>query len=270
MGKVISFINQKGGVGKTTMAFNIAHALKEKNKKVLCIDLDPQGNLSFLMNGQSETHLFHLLINSIKELKYLHGNALLSEVIKKGEIDLIPSGSDLSGFELTVASVKIPRQLILKRFIDQYDLKNRYDYIILDCPPTLGLLVINALCASDGVIVPFKPDDFSKLGLKGFYDVLDEIDDMGIVVAPDIILHIPNLVDRRKQHQEDLSDIAEGIIVSMGQNKISDAVLNKNAFNKILSQKKSVYDFHTSEFNELQKQFSNMAEKIVEWDHDKN
>ena len=100
MGKVISFINQKGGVGKTTMAFNAAHALARNGHKVLAIDLDPQANLSLLFKADTETNIYHLLVNSIKELKRLHAPAMLSEVLVKGSVDLLPAGQELSGFDL--------------------------------------------------------------------------------------------------------------------------------------------------------------------------
>lgn len=266
MGKVISFINQKGGVGKTTMAFNAAHALAKKGHKVLAIDLDPQGNLTLLFKTETEVHIHHLLINSIKELKMLHIPALPSAVIKRGEVDLLPGGQELSGFELTVASINAPRQLILRKFLEINSLKDRYDYIIIDCPPTLGLLVINALCASDGVIVPFRPDDFSLKGLEHFYQVIDDIADMGIVKAPEVFLHVPNLVDlRRKQESEDLEKIMQSIDQELGEGKVFSPFLNKAGLVKSLSSRKSVFEFKNRDFFELQEKFSGVAQKIEEW-----
>lgn len=270
MGKIISFINQKGGVGKTTMSFNVAHALKERGKKVLAIDLDPQGNLSMLFNSNPEYNIYHLMVNSVKELKVLHTPVLVSDVLMKNEVDVLAGGQELSGFDLTVSSINSPRQLILKKFIEQNALNSRYDYIIIDCPPTLGLLVINALCASDGVIVPFRPDDFSAKGLEHFYTVLDDVEDMGIVTVPEIILHVPNLVDlRRKQENEDLSKIVNKIEASMGAEKVSNAFMNKTPLVKSLSEKKSVFDFKNKEFKDLQNEFLVIADKIEVWNHDR-
>lgn len=270
MGKIISFINQKGGVGKTTMAFNTAFALAEKGKKVLTIDLDPQANLTLLFEAKNTHNLHHLLVNSIKELKMIHVPAMLSEILhySKGNavVDLIPGGQELSGFDLTVASINAPRQLVLKKFLDINQLKDRYDYIIIDCPPTLGLLVINALCASDGVIIPFKADDFSLKGLEHFYQVLEDIAEMGIVRAPDVILHVPNLVDlRRKQENDDLTKIIETVENRIGEHKVVSPFLNKAGLVKSLSGRKSVFDFKGKEFVELREQFSGMADKIEEW-----
>jgi len=270
MAKIISFINQKGGVGKTTMCFNTAFALANKKKKVLAIDLDPQANLSLLFQAQNQTNLHHLLINSIKELKMLHVPAMISDILhfSKGDalVDLIPGGQELSGFDLTVAGINSPRQLVLKKFIELHALKDRYDYILIDCPPTLGLLVINALCASDGVVIPFKADDFSLKGLDHFYQVLSDIKEMGIVKEPEVIVHIPNLVDlRRKQEQDDLEKIMNAVNLEMGEGKVASAFPNKAGLVKSLSQRKSVFDFKGQDFNELRDQFCQVAEKIEAW-----
>jgi len=225
--------------------------------------------LTLLFQAGNELNIYQLLVNSIKELKMLHAPAMLSSVMKRGTVDLLPAGQELSGFDLTVASINAPRQLVLKRFIEANGLKDRYDFIIIDCPPTLGLLVINALCASDGVIVPFRPDDFSLKGLEHFYQVLSDIDEMGIVRAPEIFLHVPNLVDlRRKQENDDLSKIMESIEKELGPGKIFSPFLNKAGLVKSLSGRKSVFDFKSQEFSELQEKFLGVAKKIEEWSHE--
>lgn len=269
MGKIISFINQKGGVGKTTMAFNAAHALAKKGHKVLAIDLDPQANLTLLFQAAHELNIYHLLVNSVKELKMLHAPALLGNVLSRGEVDLLPAGQELSGFDLTIASINAPRQLVLRKFIELNGLRDRYDFIIIDCPPTLGLLVINALCASDGVIVPFRPDDFSLKGLEYFYQVIEDIADMGIVKAPEIFLHVPNLVDlRRKQESDDLEKIIQSIDSELGEGKVFSPFLNKAGLVKSLSSRKSVFDFKNQEFSDLQAKFSGVATRIEEWSYE--
>jgi chromosome partitioning protein len=264
--KIISFINQKGGVGKTTMAFNAAHALAHKGHKVLALDLDPQGNLSLLFQSKSLHTIHQLLINSVKELKVLHVPLLLSEVIQKGKVDLLPAGQELSGFDLTMAGITMPRPLVLRKFLELSGLLTRYDYIVIDCPPTLGLLVVNALCASDGVIVPFRADDFSLKGLEHFYQVLNDIADMGITKSPEIIFHVPNLVDlRRKQESDDLTKIVLSIEAELGEGKVYSAFLNKAGLVKSLASRKSVFEFKNNEFNDLQEKFLGMAQKIEEW-----
>jgi len=273
-GKVIAFLNQKGGVGKTTMAFNTAHALANSGKKVLCIDMDPQSNLSLLCGVDcTETedfHIFHLLLNSIRELKALHVGAVVTETITEGEsVDIIPAGQELSGFELSVAGISSPRQLILKKFLEKNHLTTEYDYIIIDCPPTLGLLVVNILCAADGVIVPFKPDEFSRKGLGHFYNVLADIEDMGVTQIPEVLAHVPNLVDvRRKQEGADLARIVEELEDSFGDAKLVEPFYNRTQLVKSGAQRKSVFDYSSKEFAPLQEQFNHIASIIKDWSYE--
>lgn len=264
MGRVIALMNQKGGVGKTTMAFNLAHAFSHQGKKVLCIDMDPQSNFSSLFdlpNMDDRKNIHHLLINSVKELKALHTSTFLNDVIIKGDdgIDLIPSGQELSGFELTVAGIQAPRQLILKKFIEKFELRSQYDVIIIDGPPTLGLLVVNILCATDGVLYPFVPDRFSEQGLKNIQQVVSDIAEMEITNTPKNLGYIPNLFDtRRKQASTDL----EQIKVTLGEATVHEAFTNKVQFGKSLAQRKSVFHFKSNEYKDLQRQFVAMTETV--------
>lgn len=262
-GKVIALMNQKGGVGKTTMAYNTAHALKAQGHKVLCIDMDPQFNFSLLFGADInlEQNIFHLMVNSVKELKPLHTDILLSETILKNDsgIDLIPAGQELSGFELTVAGISSPRQLILKKFIEKNELRSIYNYIVIDGPPTLGLLVVNILCACDGVLFPFIPDTFSEQGLKNIHTVIEDIEEMGIVKAPKVLGYIPNLFEtRRKKAKEDFTSIKE----QFGDGIIFTPFANRANFAKSMSNRKSVFDYQASEFKDLQAQFLGMAESV--------
>ena len=275
--KVISFLNQKGGVGKTTMCFNAAVALARKGHRVLCIDMDPQANLSLLFNvevKEEEFSIYHLLINSVRELKALHSSALTSEVITPtgSGVDLLPSSQDLSGFELSVSGISGSRPLILKKFIEKSGLDEIYDFIIIDCPPTLGLLVVNTLCASGGVMVPFRPDEFSRKGLNHLYDVLDDIEDMGVTQIPEVLAHIPNLVDaRRKQEMMDLDVIKEHLNEEWeGEFKMVSPFYNRSQLVKSQSQRKSVFDYQSKEFTPLQNQFNELATIMKEWNHGAN
>ena len=260
-------MNQKGGVGKTTMAFNLAHAFAHEGKKVLCLDMDPQANFSSLFDIQaSDYHIYHLLINSVKELKALHTSVLPSDVIVKTEqedgvqIDLLPAGQELSGFELTVAGMNGPRQLILKKFIEKYELRSQYDVIVIDGPPTLGLLVVNILCATDGVLYPFVPDRFSEQGLKNIQQVVSDIAEMEITSTPKNLGYIPNLFDiRRKQASSDLAQIKE----TLGEATVYEAFTNKVQFGKSLAQRKSVFQFKSSEYKDLQRQFVDMSQNVT-------
>lgn len=261
--KVVALMNQKGGVGKTTMAFNLAHAFIQENKKVLCIDMDPQGNFTSLFDVKIEDgkNIHQLLINSVKELKALHTGALVSDVIQQTAdgIDLIPSGQELSGFELTVAGINGARQLILKKFLEKSGLRNQYDVIIIDGPPTLGLLVVNILCATDGVLYPFVPDRFSEQGLRNIQQVIVDIAEMEITTVPKNLGYIPNLFDtRRKQANADLSDIKN----TFGEAFIHEPFTNKVQFGKSLAQRKSVFHYKSAEYRDLQRQFLVMTENV--------
>lgn len=263
---VVAFLNQKGGVGKTTMAFNTAFALKDRGERVLCIDMDPQANLSLLFGidmdeEEDGVHIHHLLINSLRELKPLHTPAIVSTVMRTVDgVDLLPAGQELSGFDLTVAGINFARQLILKRFLESSGLLAQYDSIIIDGPPTLGLLVVNVLCASQGVMVPFKPDDFSRKGLTHLYEVLADIEDMGLVSAPRVLAHIPNLVDaRRKLEEQDLAEIEKCFGESVKGAPMSSIFYNRSHLVKAGSQKRSVFHYKSKEFKPLQDQFSELA-----------
>lgn len=263
-GRVIALMNQKGGVGKTTMAFNLAHAFHHQGKKVLCIDMDPQANFTSLFDvpqNDERKNIHHLLINSVKELKALHTSAFLNDVLFTSEegIDLIPSGQELSGFELTVAGINAPRQLILKKLIEKFELRSQYDVIIIDGPPTLGLLVVNILCAVDGVLYPFVPDRFSEQGLKNIQQVVQDISEMEITTTPKNLGYIPNLYDvRRKQAASDL----ENIKITLGEATVHEAFTNKVQFGKSLAQRKSVFHYKTNEYKDLQRQFMTMTEAV--------
>lgn len=270
MAKVITFLNQKGGVGKTTLSFNTAHALKSAGHKVLCIDMDPQSNLSLLFDVDTyETeapHIYNLLINSIRELKSLHTEHNWLDVLVKGEVDLLPAGQELSGFELSVAGINSPRQLILKRFLEKNHILDSYDYIIIDSPPTLGLLVVNILCAAQGLMVPFRPDEFSKKGLGHLNEVLLDIEDMGVTDTPKVLAHIPNLVDaRRKQEGDDLQRIIDGLAGELEEGAVVEPFYNRAPLVKSHAQKKSVFDYQSKDFKGLQSQFNQLVHIIEEW-----
>jgi chromosome partitioning protein len=156
MAQIIAVSNQKGGVGKTTSTLNLGVALTELDKKVLMIDLDPQASLTISIGLEPE---------SLEKTIY---NALIEDVdIKKlilfsGLLYFVPSTIDLSAAEMELVS-EVGREFKLKEALDE--VKDEFDYILIDCPPSLGLLTINALVACDVVIVPMAPE---YLALRGF------------------------------------------------------------------------------------------------------
>ena len=171
--KIISIINQKGGVGKTTTVINLAAGLTIKGKRVLVIDLDPQGNATTGL-GLSNNDTSDLTIYSV-----LNGTRKVSEVINKTSIenlDLIPSNVDLSGLEIETAG-DTRRAFILKEQITAYlnNSRGSYDYVLIDCPPSLSLLTIMALVASSSLVVPLQTEFFALEGLTQLMKTIDRI-----------------------------------------------------------------------------------------------
>lgn len=157
MGKVISIANQKGGVGKTTTAINISTILAKKNKKVMLIDADPQGNASSGLGIEKEVEnsLYDVLINDV-EIK----DTLQDTCIKT--LKVCPSNMNLAGAEVELVS-QMSREQRLKEKLE--NIKDEYDYIIIDCPPSLGLITLNALTASNSVLIPVQCEYFALEGL---------------------------------------------------------------------------------------------------------
>tara|TARA_B100001029_G_scaffold103503_1_gene85274 strand:+ start:86 stop:886 length:801 start_codon:yes stop_codon:yes gene_type:complete len=171
--KVISIINQKGGVGKTTTVINLAAGLSMKGKKILVIDLDPQGNATTGL-GLSNTASSDTTIYSV-----LNGNKKISDVIQKTSfenLNLISSNVDLSGLEVETAGDS-RRAFKLKDELTSIlnDSRASYDYILIDCPPSLSLLTIMALVASDALVVPLQTEFFALEGLTQLMKTIERI-----------------------------------------------------------------------------------------------
>ncbi len=163
MAKKISFINQKGGVGKTTSTFNFGYELAKAGKKVLLVDFDPQANLTVWLGKEPDElagGIYDLLSKEMKEEDYE-----VKDYILKGDnnIDYIPSSIELSSIELELMS-QMSREYVLKSILNKVE--EDYDYILIDCMPSLGLLIINALTASDSVIITATTQYLSVKGLS--------------------------------------------------------------------------------------------------------
>lgn len=178
MAKIISFANQKGGVGKTTSAINIAAAIGLKGKKTLLLDCDPQGNASSgvgIRRNRIGATTYDILI----------GRARAEDAIIKTEyknLSVLPSSMPLAAAELELADLE-DRAFRLKNALES--VKNNYDYIFIDCPPSLGMLTINALTASEGVIVPMQCEYFS---LEGLTQILSTVKQVKRLYNPDLSL----------------------------------------------------------------------------------
>ena len=170
MGRIIAVANQKGGVGKTTTSINLAACLAEKGKKVLAIDMDPQGNTTSGLGVDKDS-----VEKSIYEL--IIGEVDIKEVINKEvleNLDIIPTRIDLSAAEIELIGVD-DKEYILRNAIDQ--VKDQYDFVIIDCPPSLSMLTINAMTTADSVIVPIQCEYYALEGLSQLIHTVELVKD---------------------------------------------------------------------------------------------
>src|SRR5439155_12118106 len=196
VGRVIAFANQKGGVAKTTSSLNLAVAFAEQGMKVLAIDLDPQGNLTMSQGLNPDTFersMYDVLVHKLP----------MEQVIHRGEVDLAVSSIDLAGAELALSGM-IGRERALEKAL--VSVRDAYDFVLVDTPPSLGLLTINALVAASGVIVPVQCEYLSLRGLVQLENTLAMIrENLNPEVAVQGIL--PTMYDKRLLHSKEAVDI---------------------------------------------------------------
>ena len=196
--KVIAFANQKGGVAKTTTTLNLAAAFVEEGHRVLCVDMDPQGNLTMSQGidpDSLEQSMFDVLVHDLP----------IREVIRRREVDVACSSIDLAGAEIAM-STKIGRERSLDKALRPVE--EDYDFVCIDTPPSLGLLTINALTASDKVIVPVQCEYLSMRGLIQLQNTLAMIQEN---LNPDVDIAgiLPTMVDTRTLHAKEAIEILE-------------------------------------------------------------
>src|SRR5580765_2865548 len=198
VGRVIALANQKGGVAKTTSTLNLAVAFAEQGYRVLAVDLDPQGNLTMsqgLNPDAIERSMYDVLVHRLP----------IEQIIHSGEVDLAVSSIDLAGAELALSSM-IGRERALARGLTA--IKPRYDFVLIDTPPSLGLLTINALVAANGVIVPVQCEYLALRGLVQLENTLSMIREN---LNPDVAIMgiLPTMYDGRTLHSREAIEILE-------------------------------------------------------------
>ena len=263
--QIISVINQKGGVGKTTTVINLAAGLVQENKKILVIDLDPQGNATTglgLSNLDNSSETIYGVLNGAKNI---------TEVIKKTQfenLELISSNVDLSGLEIETAGDS-KRAFILKDQIMAYfkDSGAKYDYILIDCPPSLSLLTVMALVSSHSLVVPLQTEFFA---LEGLTQLMKTIDRVKVNLNPSLKIRgiLLTMYDKRNK----LSSQVEKEAREYFTNQVYNTVIPRNErlseapshgipvliYDKTCPGSKSYFSF-TYEFINQEKQFETAA-----------
>lgn len=214
---IISFTNQKGGVGKTTTTLSMASAISKKGKKVLVIDLDPQSNLTSGLGYDRTTEYLSTYDVLIQDYE-------ISQVFRPTEVNdnlfIVPSKIDLAGAEIELVS-KISREKILKEKIDK--VKSEYDFVLIDCPPSLGLLTLNALVASDAVVIPVQCEYFALEGISQLMNTINLVK-KSLNPSLDILGVVMTMFDARTKLS---SDVVAEVQKYFGEN-VFETVIPRN------------------------------------------
>lgn len=214
--KIISMVNQKGGVGKTTSTINLGASLVEQGRKVLLVDLDPQGALSAglgVSHDEDQVTVYDLLFDNTASI---HAAIKHSKV---SGLDLVPANIDLSAAEIQLVN-EVGREQTLARALRP--VRGEYDYIFIDCGPSLGLLTVNALAASQGVIIPMEGEYYSLRGLALLTDTVEKVRDR-INFDLDIVGILVTMFDRRTTHAREVMDR----VVEVFGDRVFDTVITR-------------------------------------------
>ncbi len=216
MGRVIALANQKGGVGKTTSSVNLAAALARLGKKVLLIDLDPQGNATVAIGVDKDdlqNSVFEVLVGECKAKQAI-------VAVEQAGIDLMPANSDLTAAEVALLEEDMGPKRLRKSLKKA---RSNYDVVLIDCPPTLNMLTINALTASDGIIVPVQCEFFALEGLSALMDTIETVQEQ-----LNDSLHIDGLLRTMHDRRNNLAnDVSNELVAHFGM-KVLQTIIPRN------------------------------------------
>lgn len=206
MCKVIAIANQKGGVGKTTTTVNLGIGLARKGKRVVLIDADPQGSMTVSLGidepDKIEYSLANVLMDVVNEEEIDYAKIILKH---EENIDFIPANIELAGLEVSMVNV-MSRELVMKRFIS--NIKENYDYILIDCMPSLGMITINVLVCANSVLIPVQA---SYLPVKGLQQLIKTISRVRRQIDPELKIEgmVMTMVDMRSNYTKDILEALE-------------------------------------------------------------